>query len=371
MKQKDNPNHLAEHSAIKVKLLHKYLSIYLGIIGNLDYVQAIHLFDMYCNQGFFENNKEGSPVQILRSIKDFFYSTQSKGKTPPKINCFFNDIDESKIKLLKEGIAAKKSLYYESYGDLIFTTLDYNKFLERVQEKVNKMKEEKAFVFIDPYDYKTVKTEHILNLLKNKNTEVLLWQPIQFMYRFTTAPPAALQGFIDELSLDTLNVKNAKDFVIKLKEGFQKYVGDDYFVDSFTIQKNANTVFSLFFFTPSIKGFEKMLEAKWKIDAENGNGWNYMQHTGTLFESYKINPLEEALIKYLSQSSRTNQELYEFTLRQGFLTKHANEVFINLQNNGKLDVKLSNGKDAIKKAFYLSYKHYRESLAKVTITLKK
>lgn len=369
MKQKDNPNHLAEHSAIKVELLHKYLSIYLGIIGNLSYVQTIHLFDMYCNQGFFENDKEGSPVQILRSIKDFFYSTQSKGKTPPKINCFFNDIDESKIKLLKEGIASKKSLYYESYGELIFTTLDYNKFLDRVQEKVNKMKNEKAFIFIDPYDYKTVKTEHILNLLKNKNTEVLLWQPIQFMYRFTTAPPAALQGFIDELNLDISNVKNAKDFVIKLKEGFQQYVGD-YFVDSFTIQKDSRTVFSLFFFTPSIKGFEKMLEAKWIIDTENGNGWNYMKHTSTLFHSEKINPLEEALSKYLKQSSRTNIEIYEFTLRQGFLTKHTNEVFVNWQNCSRLDVKLKDGSNARKRAFYLNHDEYKATSPKVTITLR-
>ena len=363
-------NNLAEHSAVKVELLHTYLTIYLGIIGNLKYIEAIHVFDMYCNQGFFENGREGSPVQILKSVKDFFYTMKSRNMIPPPINCFFNDIDKNKIKHLENGVKAKPSLHDDDYGKRLYSTLDYNDFLVRIQDKVSKMKNEKAFVFIDPYDYKTVKVEHIVKLLANNNTEVLLWQPIQFMYRFKENPPAALQGFIDELDLDISNIKSAKDFVIKLKEGFQRHVGT-YYVDSFTIQKSANTVFSLFFFTPSIKGFEKMLEAKWKIDSENGDGWNYMKHTSTLFHNEKMNPLEEALGKYLYHSSKTNQEIYEFTLRQGFLTKHTVEIFINWQNNGRLDVKLADGSDARKRAFYLKHEEYKASSPKVTITLKR
>ncbi len=46
------------------------------------------------------------------------------------------------------------------------------------------------------------------------------------------------------------------------KELFTRLVGERFFVDSFTIQKDASTVFCMFFFTPHIRGFEKMLEAK-------------------------------------------------------------------------------------------------------------
>ena len=362
-------NKLAEHSAIKVELLHTYLKTYLGIIGNLSFIDAIHIFDMYCNQGFFDNGKEGSPVQILKSRKEFYYKMKSKNSSTVPINCYFNDIDKNSVELLKNGVKAKKSLHDDSYGSLIYSTLDYSVFFERVKDKVNKMRNEKAFVFIDPYDYKTVKVKHITELLSNKNTEVLLWLPIQFMYRFKESPPEALQGFIDELDLPTSSIKNAKDFIIKLKEGFQNHLGTNY-VDSFTIQKSANTVFSLFFFTPSIKGFEKMLEAKWKIDSENGEGWDYRKHTSTLFHSVKMNPLEEALRKYLYRSPKTNKEIYDFTLRQGFLPKHSKEVLSNLQD--KINVTSANGEILKRKAFYLSYKYYKKSEpVKVIISLKK
>ncbi len=47
-----------------------------------------------------------------------------------------------------------------------------------------------------------------------------------------------------------------------------------HFVDTFTIQKDAQTVFCLFFFTRHIRGFEKMLEAKWRFNGETASELN-------------------------------------------------------------------------------------------------
>ena len=76
--------------------------------------------------------------------------------------------------------------------------------------------------------------------------------------------------------------------------------------------------------------------------------------------------LEEKLTKYLRNQSRTNGEIFEFTLRQGFLPKHTNEIFYNWQQKNKLDVILRNGTKARKRAFYISYKHYKTEYSKVS-----
>ncbi len=208
--------------------------------------------------------------------------------------------------------------------------------------------------------------------MANGNAEVLLWLPTQFMYRFASnGTPEALKDFIEELEKfkSWKQTDNVWDFVGQLKDGFQAVLGSKYFVDTFTIQKDISTVFCLFFFSSHIKGFEKMLEAKWEIDTEQGKGWDYTENTPSLFYEHKTNALEDKLTEFLSTGKRFNGEVYKFTLRQGFLTKHTNEILNNWQNiPGKLEVLLANGDKARKGAFYISYQKSKEQ--KVYFALK-
>jgi hypothetical protein len=236
-----------------------------------------------------------------------------------------------------------------------------------------KSQNQKAFIFIDPYEYKHIKASQIRNLMSNGSSEVLLWLPTQFMYRFASnGTPEALKDFITEIipKFDEWKPGNVWSFIAQLKEGFQSFLGEKFFVETFTIQKDVNTVFCLFFFTSHIKGFEKMLEAKWEIDTEQGKGWDYSGNQPSLFHEQKTNPLEERLKGYLIGGKRYNGELYEFTLRQGFLPKHINEILYNWQNRGQLDVTTPNGEHARKKAFYIAYNHYKDDSKKVYFTLK-
>lgn len=205
--------------------------------------------------------------------------------------------------------------------------------------------------------------------MESNKVEVLLWLPTQFMYRFeANGTPLALKDFIEEIvAFDKWQSSdNVWSFVKELKLGFQNALSQKHFVDNFTIQKDNNTVFCLFYFTPHIKGFEKMLEAKWELDTEQGKGWNYYGNNPSLFFQQKTNLLEERLLEFLKDKLKTNGEVYVFTLRQGFLPKHANEIFYNWQQNQRLKVKLQNGENARKRSFYISYEHYKNDFSKVT-----
>ncbi|OQP68290.1 three-Cys-motif partner protein TcmP [Niastella populi] len=371
MTKKDTKKNLLNHSEAKVRLLGEYLDRYLNIISNDKYTTRIKVFDMFCGEGVYENGGEGSPLVIMRRVKDIHFINVAKTINFPKIDCHFNDIDPKKVEKVTH-VLNDKSLFYPEFGDINFSTNDYQVLYEHILSLLPKLKSQnqKAFIFIDPYEYKHIKASQIKNLMANGNAEVLLWLPTQFMYRFANnGTPEALKDFILEIvpNFGEWKPGNVWEFIRKLKEGFQSYLGDRFFVDTFTIQKDASTVFCLFFFTSHIKGFEKMLEAKWEIDTEQGKGWDYAGNGPSLFHEYKTNPLEEKLKEFISEQERCNGELYVFTLRQGFLPKHTNEVLYNWQCNGKLEVTMANGVKARKGAFYIAYRYFKDENKKVSI----
>ncbi len=130
MSKKNVKTNLLDHSQAKVKLLGEYLKRYLNVISNDGYTKEINVFDLFCGEGLYENEGEGSPLVIMRAIKDIHFKNVSKSGFIPKINCFFNDIDSFKIEKVKSTIKLK-SLYYEYFGELKFSNIDHEDYLQK------------------------------------------------------------------------------------------------------------------------------------------------------------------------------------------------------------------------------------------------
>lgn len=357
MIKKDVKTNLLSHSEAKVRLLGEYIKKYLNVICNDGFTQRIRLYDLFCGEGVYDNGGEGSPIVLLKAIAETYKNGQETNRFIPKIDCYFNDIEHGKVDKLKD-IIEKKSLYDSQCGQLSFSSEDYVNEVQFLQQTLKSLKNEKAFIFIDPYGYKGIRASQINELMKNKNAEVLLWLPTQHMYRFAeNGTPESLFDFLDEFKdLDREDSrKNVINFIKQLNNGFQNSIGNDYFVDNFSIKKDENTVFCLYFFTSHIKGFEKMMETKWEIDSEFGSGWEYSGNPPSLFNDYKTNEFESKLKTYLKQERRFNGDVYEFTLRQKYLPKHTNQIFESWQDNNLLDVHLYSGEKARKKSFYVKY----------------
>ena len=73
---KDSQINPYEHSDIKVKLLKLYLEKYINILALAKGVNTVEVFDLFCGEGIYNNGKEGSPVIILRLIKDIYYKAR-------------------------------------------------------------------------------------------------------------------------------------------------------------------------------------------------------------------------------------------------------------------------------------------------------
>ncbi len=363
---------MLDHSKAKVKLLEKYLEKYLNIISNDGFTSKINIFDLFCGEGIYENEGEGSPIAILKCLKDLHYINKAKNKNIPSIDLIFNDKDEFKIEKLK-GIVEEKKLHENVFGKLSFRSKDYKNIIDNLSTYINSLKNEKAFIFIDPYGYKEIRASEIKKLLASKKSEILLFLPTQFMYRFDErGTPQALIEILEEL-VDMKDWKpslSVYSFIEQFKDALKNYLGKDFFVDTFSIEKNEATVFCLFFFSSHIRGFEKMLETKWQIDDDEGKGWSY-EKTGNLFSNFKTNLLEQKLITLLSTGNKVyNGIVYEYTLRSGFLPTHTVEIFNSLQTEGKLEVTTEKDEKVRKGAFYINYENYKSSPKKVYFKLK-
>lgn len=171
---------LPDHSKAKVRLLGEYLKRYLNIICNDGYTKRIKIYDLFCGEGLYENGGEGSTLVIMRQVKDIHFVNVAKFSSIPKIDCHFNDIEESKVRKVEQSLK-DKSLYYPEFGDLQFSKNDYQVQYENLLKQLPKLKalNQKAFIFIDPYEYKHIKASQIKKLLSVGNSDgktTVIWK---------------------------------------------------------------------------------------------------------------------------------------------------------------------------------------------------
>jgi three-Cys-motif partner protein len=340
---------MLEHSAKKVELLRHYLNEYLPVIGHDAYTDVIHCFDLFCGEGVYPNGGEGSPLVFARLLKGW------AARCPGKHFAFhYNDKDAAKVDNVKNRIAEMG----QPPPNLHITpsVLPFDQMMQTVRHKIAELGKEKAFLFIDPYGYKEIKPQLIRDLMKGGKTEVLLFLPTQQMFRFSNkGTPEALSDFL-ELLHDGHGFpvcQSIFEYVSYIVRGFRHFMPDCY-VDSFTIRKDSKTAFCLFFFTSNLKGAEKMLEAKWKLDEQQGAGWSYQAGYALdlLIKEADTHPLEKLIESRLRSGPQTNAAIYEATLRAGYLPKQALQILVQMQKDHRIRVSPEGTRAG---AFYLNY----------------
>ncbi len=349
MALRESQKDMLEHSAKKVELLGHYLNEYLPVIGNDIYTDAVHCFDLFCGEGVYANGGEGSPIVFTRLLKGW------AARCPKKRFTFhYNDKEPVKVENVTKHIGEMG--HPPLNLKVTSSVLPFEKIVQDVRHKIAAMGKEKAFLFIDPYGYKEIKPQIIRELMKSGKAEVLLFLPTQQMFRFSNkGTPEALSDFLEVLNKGhTFPVcQSIFEYVAYIVQGFRHFIPECY-VDSFTIRKDPKTAFCLFFFTSNLKGAEKMLEAKWKLDEQQGAGWSYEASYAhaMLFKDANIHPLEKLIENHLLSGPQTNAEIYAATLRAGYLPKHALQILAQMQNDRRIRVSPEGTRSG---AFYLNY----------------
>ncbi|MCB9232835.1 MAG: three-Cys-motif partner protein TcmP [Bacteroidia bacterium] len=353
---------LGKHSEAKVNLYGRYLAIYLNVLSRAKNIDKLFLFDLFCGEGIYDNKRKGSPIVAVESIKNHYFSNQ---KTCPNISILFNDLGKSRIepgKLKIERVASfVKEIFIPENVQIEYRNSDFEQILsdsvfptlERISQR------ERALIFIDPWGYKEVKPKDLKEILKNRFTEVLLFLPLSFMHRFANKSweesfngGKPLRDFLFELFGDKQpEFSTIKSFIHSIKSQLHEYVGVNY-IDTFEIQRDSSNTYCLFFFANNIKGFQKMLEAKWKEDESEGRGFR-LEETLTLFSKSEIMDYPSLLETFFrsNDNKATNMQLLEFGLRNNFLPKHTQAVLKSWKKNGRISILPLDG--MVARGFYL------------------
>ena len=345
---KNKENTLAEHSQAKVDLLGKYLTEYLAVLDKDEYTKNIRIYDLFCGEGTYSNDKKGSPLVILDKVQKIASDIR-------KYRFFFNDNDEENIAKLKDAI--DKNTEYDKIKKFItFSIKDYQNFNPEFGDSKTK-----HFFFIDPFGYSDISIDKISSYFEYK-AEVLLWLPLNNMYRFISSElekeNSSLKQFHEELDLKSQE-DSWLEYMMDIKKGLRNKMPHLY-ADYFGIEKSKNIGYAMFFLTKHIRGLEKFLVAKWKVDEAEGAGWSHTQEQSLFASNTSIitSPLKAPLQEYLQQKNKpiTNKQLYEFILERGFLPKHATKFLKDFQTQKILSIKDEYGKDVRKGSFYLEHK---------------
>lgn len=372
----DVKNTMQIHSKAKVDFYKTYLERYVTILCQSQYIRRIRIYDVFCGMGIYDDGGKGSPVVAYDTIKGIYEAHNITNKT--EIELVVNDKSETRIAKVKEYIELNK----HSYCNVRPYNLEINQLLEVIVPEINNTPADtRNLVFIDPYGYKDIKKELLLELMKNGYTEVILFLPISHMQRFTNAAIQdedaiiqyePLREFVYSFFPNTdhpirQNTVKAIEYINYVANALK--FDNKFFATSYFIERDKANYFALFFMSSNIFGFEKILETKWKLDEEHGGGFRLPEKEQTIdmfadeFALETKNENARRLKKILEEalkSPKTNNDIYELVVRNEFLPKHANEVLKDLQNtNPKFSViDILTGKKARKSAFYLTYKNY-------------
>lgn len=368
-KMKESQLIMLEHSKAKVELYGRYLSIYLNVISRTSFIKKIFLFDLFAGEGKYLNNEKGSPIVTMECIKNHYYSNN---ETCLNIDVFLNDNEKSEIEPELYKIERIKKFILEIFKpnsvNVEYSQREYFDVIKIVIDRLKKIKDsERALLFIDPWGYKEIDPKDLKNIVSNGKTEVLLFLPISFMYRFadkalsdeTFAGGKPLEKFLSELFIGKLpDTNNQLKFIDEVKNQFKKYLGINY-VDTFTIERGNKNFFSLFFFTSNKTGYYKMLDAKWDLDEESGRGFR-ISNSGqaSFFDEITAVDYTSMVKDFLkSKSVITNQNLFDFGLDNGFLPKHTKRVLDALKSNDQIEVISLDKEEA--RSYYIDDKHKR------------
>ncbi len=373
--KKKSQTTMLPHSKAKVEFYEKYLERYLPIMCLAQYVKTIHIYDFFCGRGVYDNGGEGSPIRALKCI----VNAKKAHPSDKRFILNLNDLSTKSVDSVKDYITCNIP-EYEQYCEVNFSTEDAVVLLKDLGNKLVYTKnDERNLLFIDPYGYSLIHKDTIDRLMKNGKTEIILFLPVSFMHRFkdyafdpeASECVAPLRRFTEEFFPEGHPMRcgdedmNVHEYIENLKDAFS--YGDKYYTTSYQIERDKGTYFALFFLTSNLLGFEKILEVKWKLDEEDGNGFvlakasPYIQTS--LFEDVfaeekkqqHSKKLREYIIEYLG-IPRDNGEMYKFVMRKGYMKNHAAGVLKQLQDEGKLDVvAIETGEPARKGSFYLNY----------------
>ena len=251
----------------KIEYVSKYVEKWLFVMSNVDEVKNINFIDCMCNAGIYTDGGKGTAIKVLELFNDF--ALQHPDKT---FNLILNDISPDRLRVISSIINDYVGVKAHNIH-IVTCNMDVNEFLsdEKFFAKYFDCypKRSSNLVFVDPYNFCTVKISVLEKFLSKSYCELIFNIFTSDFVR--NQDKEKMKKFCKEENIScTTKEAMVQQITSKLKVGHIKYS----FAYEFKTITNME-LYQIMFFTPNIRGLEKLKEALW--DTFNGKEFHRNQ----------------------------------------------------------------------------------------------
>lgn len=310
----------------KIEYVSKYVEKWLCIMSNVDEVKNINFIDCMCNAGIYTDGGKGTAIKVLELFNGF--ALQHRDKI---FNLILNDISPDRLRIITTIINDYVGVKAPNIH-IVIRNMDVNAFLSD-EEFFKKYfncypKRSSNLVFVDPYNFCTVKISVLEKFLSKTYCELIFNVFTSDFVR--NQDKNKMKKFCAEEKISCTSKDDMVMHIInQLRVGNIKYS----FAYEFKTVKNME-LYQIMFFTPNIKGLEKLKEALW--DTFNGKDFHKNQtESASLQMSFFTEEDEKDWMTEL-HSTTAKKLLLEYFMGKGEIEYVTIESFIieNTMLNG-------------------------------------
>jgi len=329
----------------KLALFRLHIEAWLAVFTtgyNPEYMpRTLNICDFFCGPGRDKGGKDGSPLVIMRSLRNCAAVIRDKALL---VNVIFNDEKVEKVAEL-EKLLSDEGLLGEPFN-VTFKTKD---FAAIFKETYSTLKDGANLLLLDQNGVRHFTKQVFTSLLALRYTDTLVFTASSYVHRFKDAPEVERYLETKNIPLTTANYPRVHRAVVDCYRSWLP-AGREYYLIPFSLKKGSN-IYGLTYACGHARGAEKFLEAAWRTDSARGeanfnlDADGYQECQLSLLEEYsrplKLNVFEKHLREEIVCGKlMTTGAIYKFALREGCLAKHAKAVLTRMEQECLIEVDL-------------------------------
>jgi len=319
----------------KLEIFENYLEAWLPTFIGWGECNQVYICDFFAGPGRDKAGTPGSPLIIIDVINRYMDKIKKKKL---KINLVLNEFRKRKFKKLEHEI--EKGLPVLSDIQHLLDVRTTNKDFEQLfAELKNELKDKCNLLFFDQSGIKHMTANRVIELEKFLRTDYLFFSASSNLKRFE------YEKYFADFSIGE-EIKH-HDVHRYLLDYYKKKLGPNgrTLLYPFTIKKTGN-IYGLIFGSKHIRGADKFLNIAWGENPLNGEANFDIDDDGSgvqlgLFDKPKLSKVDqfkkELRSWVLDKKYFTNEDVYLYTIKRGFLPRFAKELLLKLRKDKKLE----------------------------------
>lgn len=296
---------ISPHTAAKHSILKRYVQAWAPILASGSNHKRFIYIDGFSGPGQYADGEDGSPVVVLKSLKD--HQLKENFKNAEFVNIFIEKNKERAEllqKVLKEKVAPLPDWIKFDVINAEFNT-EMQKILDKLQTEEKNLAP--CLCFVDPFGWSALDYDVLSSIMKYEKAELLITFMAGYLERFVWEPlhlSSIRQLYSEEQILSIKRSDNNENLVTKyfldnLTNSIRnKGIKTELFSLSFATYNNNNRLeYYLIYLTKHCKGFEVMKNAMFN-SAKDGS---------YRFSDFDFDPNQKTLIDYGQEKIWVNQ----------------------------------------------------------------